>query len=81
MSHRGMPLATILVADDSEDNRELLANLLVSRGYRVVCAEDGAQALEAATTQLIDLALLDVVMRAATASPCAKPSRRGRRLA
>jgi len=57
-----MPLATILVADDSEDNRELLAHLLVSQGYRVVCVEDGAQALEAATSQLIDLALLDVVM-------------------
>ncbi len=57
-----MPLGTILVADDSEDSRELLSHLLVSEGYRVICAEDGAQALGAFATQPIDLALLDVMM-------------------
>ena len=57
-----MPLGTILVADDSEDSRELLSHLLVSEGYRVICAEDGAQALSAFASQPIDLALLDVMM-------------------
>ena len=62
MSGFGIPLATVLVADDDEDSRELLAQLLIAEGYRVVCAADGAQALEALTSQPIDLALLDVIM-------------------
>jgi len=54
--------AHILVADDSEANRELLSDLLKSYGYRVTCVEDGEQALEYLDHQPIDLALLDVVM-------------------
>jgi putative two-component system response regulator len=52
----------ILVADDNEANRELLAALLSAEGYQVVCATDGQQALEQVNSGLIDLALLDVVM-------------------
>ena len=62
MSPEGMPLATILVADDSEDTRELLSHWLVAQGYRVICAEDGAQALDALASHPIDLVLLDVLM-------------------
>ncbi len=62
MSQSGMPLATVLVADDNEDTRELLFQLLVAQGYRVICAADGAQALDALTNQPIDVALLDVMM-------------------
>ena len=62
MSQSRMPLGTILVADDSEDTRELLFQLLVAQGYRVICAEDGAQALDALASQPIDVALLDVMM-------------------
>ena len=62
MPENGLPLGTILVADDSEDTRELLAHLLRAQGYRVVCAEDGAQALTVLAEQPIDLALLDVMM-------------------
>jgi putative two-component system response regulator len=54
--------ATILVADDLEENRELLATLLRSAGYRVVLAEDGKEALELLATGPIDIALLDVMM-------------------
>jgi putative two-component system response regulator len=52
----------ILVADDNEANRELLAALLSAEGYQVVCATDGQQALEHVGSGSIDLALLDVVM-------------------
>ncbi len=62
MSQSGMPLATVLVADNSEDTRELLFQLLVAQGYRVICVADGAQALDALTNQPIDVALLDVMM-------------------
>src|SRR5437879_4396943 len=62
MSGEGMPLATVLVADDSEDNRELLSRMLRVQGYRVVCAADGAEALDVLAGQPIDLALVDVMM-------------------
>src|SRR5437870_6802010 len=62
MSGEGMPLATVLVADDSEDNRELLTQMLRVQGYRVVCAADGAEALDVLAGQPIDLALVDVMM-------------------
>ena len=59
-SNRGK--ATILVADDDEMNREVLAEMLTREGYNVVRAEDGDQALEAIESKLVDLALLDVMM-------------------
>ena len=52
----------ILVADDSEANRELLSALLSAEGYQVVCAADGKEALARVSSDSIDLALLDVVM-------------------
>ncbi len=57
-SHKGI----ILVADDNEANRELLSTLLSAESYQVVCAADGQQALARVNSDLIDLALLDVVM-------------------
>src|SRR5580693_1391077 len=55
-------LETILVADDNEANRELVAALLSAEGYQVVCAADGQQALQQVESDAIDIALLDVVM-------------------
>ncbi|MBI3485186.1 MAG: response regulator, partial [Acidobacteria bacterium] len=52
----------ILVADDSEANRELLCDLLRPFGYKVSCVEDGEEALEFMRHQAVDLALLDVMM-------------------
>ncbi|HEY4354158.1 MAG TPA: HD domain-containing phosphohydrolase [Acidobacteriaceae bacterium] len=54
--------ATILVADDNEANRELLCDMLDDQGYRVVCAEDGDEALKAIHCEPVDVALLDVMM-------------------
>lgn len=56
----------ILVADDSEANRELLSALLSAEGYQVVCAVDGQQALARLDSDSIDVALLDVVMPSPT---------------
>ena len=53
---------TILVADDSEANRELLSTLLSTAGYQVVCVADGRQAQARVNSGSIDLALLDVLM-------------------
>src|SRR6202162_3530147 len=53
---------TILVADDNEAHRELLSALLSAEGYQVICVADGQQALARVDSDLIDLALLDVVM-------------------
>jgi putative two-component system response regulator len=54
--------ATILVVDDSEVNRELLSDILIGEGYKVVCAEDGNGALDEIEKRAIDLVLLDVMM-------------------
>ncbi len=58
----GISVATVLVADDGEANRDLLSGLLQKEGYQVLCAENGEQALQLALTRRVDLALLDVVM-------------------
>ena len=54
----------ILVVDDSEGIRGYLESLLVSRGYRVSCAEDGESALALLEkgALLPDLVLLDLMM-------------------
>ncbi|NDQ55471.1 MAG: response regulator [Acidipila sp.] len=54
--------ATILVADDSEHNREILSEFLELENYRVISAEDGEQALARLRGERVDLALLDVMM-------------------
>jgi len=55
-------LSTILVADDSEANREFLSEMLSLHGFHVVCAADGDAALQAMLNEPISLALLDVMM-------------------
>ena len=54
---------TVLVVDDEELTRQMLSSLLeTEEGYRVMFAENGAQALELAARTLPDVVLLDVVM-------------------
>jgi len=52
----------VLVAEDDEDIRSLVAFRLERAGYRVVAAADGRRAYEVAVAQLPDLAVLDVMM-------------------
>jgi two-component system, cell cycle response regulator DivK len=50
----------ILVAEDHEDNRRILRDLLTSRGYDLVEAADGEQALALAEDRRPALILTDV---------------------
>lgn len=52
----------LLVTDDDRDFRLCLGEALSRRGYRVVLACDGMEALEILKSQPIHLALLDVHM-------------------
>lgn len=54
----------VLVIDDDGDIRESLTDALVDEGHEVMCAADGAQALQwLRTTQLLPgLILLDMMM-------------------
>jgi putative two-component system response regulator len=54
--------AHILVVDDLDANRALIARMLAPDGYRVSGAADGAQALRMVAEQHPDLVLLDVMM-------------------
>jgi adenylate cyclase len=56
------PTATVLIADDREDNVELVRDLLTLEGYRVVSACNGQEALDKVDQSLPDLVLLDVDM-------------------
>jgi CheY-like chemotaxis protein len=53
---------SLLVVDDSEMNRDMLRRRLERKGYRVITAENGEQALELVAREAIDLVLLDVMM-------------------
>jgi DNA-binding response OmpR family regulator len=64
MTRRDTPL--VLVADDEEDIRALVAFRLKRAGYEVITAADGEEALLLATTRLPDLAVLDMMMPKAT---------------
>jgi adenylate cyclase len=53
---------TILVVDDNESNREMLARRLARQGYQVSVAADGLAALAHLAAHETDLVLLDVMM-------------------
>ena len=55
-------LETILVVDDDEANRDVLARRLQRLGYGVVMACDGVEALACMRAGGVDLVLLDVMM-------------------
>jgi DNA-binding response OmpR family regulator len=52
----------VLVADDDDDIRDLVAFRLDRAGYEVLRASDGQQALDLAREHRPDLAVLDVMM-------------------
>lgn len=49
-----------MVAEDSEDGREMMRTLLRMKGYDVVVAEDGVQAIDLALKNSPDLIFIDV---------------------
>ncbi len=54
----------ILVVDDSMTERQILVDLLAEKGYEVIAAADGTQAVMRAHKDQPDLILLDLVMPA-----------------
>lgn len=54
--------ATILIADDHDDNRELLQLLLMGAGYEVKEARDGSECLTMARREPPDLIVMDLSM-------------------
>jgi len=57
-----MAIRKILVVDDSPTERYFYSDLLTRRGYSVLVAENGEQALTVARAEMPDLILMDVVM-------------------
>lgn len=57
-----MTKSTILIVDDEEYNLDVLEQMLMIKGYRVLCANSGQEALRRIEQEEIDLVLLDVMM-------------------
>lgn len=52
----------ILIADDNEQNRELLDAYLADEGFEILMAADGQETLEVVESSQPDLILLDIMM-------------------
>ncbi|MDP2754431.1 MAG: response regulator [Nitrospirota bacterium] len=50
----------ILIVDDNQDSRELVVKILKNRGYLIIEAVDGEEALEKAIAENPDLILMDI---------------------
>lgn len=60
---RNMPgAASVLVVDDDEANRDLLARQLQRLGYLVICTASGAEALTELRSRRFEVALVDFMM-------------------
>ncbi|MFH1654585.1 MAG: sigma-54 dependent transcriptional regulator [Pseudomonadota bacterium] len=55
-------MSKILIVDDEVVIRRALEKFLASKGHEILCAEDGVKALKVAEENIIDLALVDLVM-------------------
>ncbi len=53
-------MAKILIVEDHPDNAELIADLLLSRGYAVVYAANGHEGVEVTRAEHPDLILMDL---------------------
>ena len=53
-------MSTILLVEDNELNRDMLARRLRRRGYDVLIAVDGQQGVHMAKTEMPDLILMDM---------------------
>src|SRR6266511_1384600 len=55
-------MAKILLVEDNEMNRDMLARRLQRRGHEVVCAVNGAEGLELARREAPGLILMDMTL-------------------
>jgi two-component system cell cycle response regulator DivK len=58
-NEKGLP-KKILIVEDNQDSRELIVKILKNRGYQLIEAVDGEDALEKAITERPDLILMDI---------------------
>jgi twitching motility two-component system response regulator PilH len=57
-----MPIKKIMVVDDSPTERQFLQEILTGKGYQVVTAASGEEAVTKSKTEMPDLILMDVIM-------------------
>lgn len=50
----------VLIAEDNEMNSDMLSRRLIRRGYTILNAADGAEALRLAASEMPDLILMDM---------------------
>lgn len=55
-------MARILVVDDDERIRRMVTDMLISRGYQVIVARDGAEGVSRAVVEKPDVVLMDLFM-------------------
>ena len=55
-------MSRVLVVDDNDDVRQLVAGVLGEEGHKVQIAADGASALEAMRREAPDVLILDIMM-------------------
>lgn len=53
---------TVMVAEDSEDCRQMLMHWLSGCGFRAVCAADGWEAVKVAMREIPSLILMDLIL-------------------
>ncbi|MDC2963356.1 response regulator [Gammaproteobacteria bacterium] len=53
-------MATILIVEDNELNRDMLSRRLIKKGYQIEFAEDGKEGLEKIGNLKPDLVLMDI---------------------
>jgi two-component system cell cycle response regulator DivK len=58
-NEKGLP-KKILIVDDNQDSRELVVKILKNKGYQLIEAIDGEDALEKAIAERPDLILMDI---------------------
>lgn len=55
-------MTSILIVEDNEMNRDMLARRLARKGYEVSCAVDGPEGIAMAESVLPDIILMDVAL-------------------
>lgn len=60
MSETGVKMATLLLVEDNDMNRDMLSRRLTRRGYEVVIAVDGQQGIDETRRLSPDLVLMDM---------------------
>ncbi|WP_295811369.1 ATP-binding protein [uncultured Nitratireductor sp.] len=74
--HEGTTAPTIVVVDDEPINLQVLRNVLLPQGYRVICADNGRAGIEAVREHKPDLVVLDVMMNDLSGLDVARTLRR-----